>query len=579
MIVDGRGRLMANFSVGVHRLPVREDPSAPGSVTIGPPERLLLHPGSRVVATSGDGAVVAQAMATGYEMAPYAGPWLLLRDKGNRSWNLGPGQDTICAAVSPDGRWAAFSPPDLLYDTVAEAAVPNPPPLGAAIRFSPDGKWLATSNADGRTFEVGTWKPGPRLGTGELTGFSPDGKIALFTTPENYLRLVRVETGAEFARIECPKFSHLRAASMTADGSKILTTHDDGARVWDLCLIRAGLAEIGLDWEAPPLPPKPKPEGPLTVQIIGADLLDPNSAASRVQRVLAHLVTGNGSDAVLTLADELILAGWHGAGRTVYDAMIRRAPAAVHPRMHRGLERFRRGHWVAAVEDFRLASAGPLSCKLRGEARVRLAWAHHELGQHADAASTLAKEVEAPAETREMDEQAGLRLLLAEFFDLDGQPDLARMQREVAAKLYPNPATAANNLAWRWLVRKANCTLGDNEYNVPAAVFLARKAVDLEPGEAIYGNTHGLALYRSGRIAEAQSVLEANLARGRDTMAGWDLFPLAMCQQRLGDRKAARESYDKAVAWMKENDGKLLGDPRELADLQVEASRLLGATN
>ena len=39
------------------------------------------------------------------------------------------------------------------------------------------------------------------------------------------------------------------------------------------------------------------------------------------------------------------------------------------------------------------------------------------------------------------------------------------------------------------------------------------------------------------------------LGKGHD--GAWDLFPLAMCQHRLGDPRAARDSYDKAVAWTK----------------------------
>ena len=66
-------------------------------------------------------------------------------------------------------------------------------------------------------FEVGTWKPGPRLGTGELTGFSPDGKIACpHHGPEDYLSLVEVATGGRSPGSRTPTLQPPPAASMTA---------------------------------------------------------------------------------------------------------------------------------------------------------------------------------------------------------------------------------------------------------------------------------------------------------------------------------------------------------------------------
>ena len=581
--LDPSGCLLTNTFGGCFRWPVRPDPTSPGTVVVGPPERLELPPWENMTSLSHDGKVIAQAMMGGYPGGAQAGGWFLHPGRREPARNLQNSRDTPGGrqSVTPDGKWVMFggSPgPVFVHDAETGKLVWSMPGENGRCLFSPDGKWLATDIDNGRLFAVGTWQPGPQLGHGYLACFSRDGTMAVLSTGEGPLRLVEVATGREVARFEDPDKGSDQAA-LSADGATLVAHHKDGLRVWDLRLIRSELSEIGFDWDAPAFRPKPKPEGPLTVKVVGVDLLDFNSATSRAQRLLTSLLSGNGSDAVLSSADELILSGWHGLGLAAYDAGIRRYPTSTHLRMHRGMELFRRGQWEAAAEDFRLALAGEHPCKFRGQARIRLACAYHELGKRVDAASTLAKELEAPADTGNKDERAGLRLLLAEFFDLDGKPDLARKEREAAAALHARPAEAANNLAWEWLVPKAGSTLGDNERNVPTALFLARKAVDLEPGGAMYGNTYGLALYRSGRIAEARSALEANLALGKGSIEAWDLFPLAMCQHRLGDRKAARESYDKAVAWMKENDGKLLGDPRELADLQVEAGRLVGATN
>ena len=44
---------------------------------------------------------------------------------------------------------------------------------------------------------------------------------------------------------------------MNRDGSLLFGFTTDGlcARMWDLRLIRERLAELGLDWDAPPFPP------------------------------------------------------------------------------------------------------------------------------------------------------------------------------------------------------------------------------------------------------------------------------------------------------------------------------------
>ena len=577
--LDPSGCLLTSTFDGCFRWPVRPDTAAPGTVVVGPPERLGLTPSINQTSVSRDGKVIAQARISKPAGGPQDGGWLLHPGRGEPARNLHPGQYIGHAHVTPDGKWAAFggSPgPVFVHDAETGEQVWSRPGVNGYCQFSPDGKWLGTDIDNGRLFAVGTWQPGPQLGHGFLTCFSRDGKLAILSTGEGPLRLVEVATGREVARFEDPDKGSDHAA-LSADGATLVSHHNDGLRVWDLRLIRSELSKIGLDWDAPPFPPKSKAEGPLTVKIVGADLLDPGSAASRVHRLLTPLLKADGTGVILACADDLIRSGWHDAGLAIYDASIRRDPAAPRLRMHRGLEYFQRRRWEAAAEDFRLALAGELPGEIQGQARIRLACVYHELGRHADAASTLATELEEPSDTRNGVEQVGLRLLLAEFFDLVGQPNLARKQRGAAAKIYATPALAANNLAWEWLVPKARSPLGDNERNITAAVLLARKAVALAPGEAIYGNTYGLALYRDGRIAEARSVLEANLALGKGSMDAWDLFPLAMCQHRLGDPGAARISYDRAVAWSKSHAGRLGGSARELADLEAEAGRLVDA--
>ena len=148
--------------------------------------------------------------------------------------------------------------------------------------------------------------------------------------------------------------------------------------------------------------------------------------------------------------------------------------------MHRGLELFRRGNWAAAAEDFR-AVLGPKDPS-RGPARSRLSWSYHELGRHADAAAELVRLLEISPSSWRAEDRAGLLLLRAEFYDLAGKPDLARADRDLAAQVFPKLAEAANFRAWHWLMPSPDRTPAENWRFVPAALMLARKAVELAPG-------------------------------------------------------------------------------------------------
>ena len=179
-------------------------------------------------------------------------------------------------------------------------------------RFSPDGKWLATGVDGGRLYAVGTWKPGPQLGHGGIRGFSEDGSTALLSANEGYLRLVEVGTGHELARFEGPE-SYKQYAAMTADGTKLLEPEKDGIRVWDCGSSARSSPSSGWTGTRHRSRPRQGRQGRLTVTIIGAELLDPDSPPSRMQRLLAPWLKGSKADSwdYLLRADELVYQGWH----------------------------------------------------------------------------------------------------------------------------------------------------------------------------------------------------------------------------------------------------------------------------
>src|SRR5262249_25555455 len=113
---------------------------------------------------------------------------------------------------------------------------------------------------------------------------------------------------------------------------------------------------------------------------------------------------------------------------------------------------------------------------------------------------------------------------------------------EAPVELIPWPqryALLCNDLVWR-SVKSRQGTLRRE-----IILRLAQKAVELESQNFAYQNTLGVARYRFDKYQEALIVLEKNLERsGR--YAAFDLYFIAMCQQRLGQPKRARDSLERA---------------------------------
>ena len=99
---------------------------------------------------------------------------------------------------------------------------------------------------------------------------------------------------------------------------------------------------------------------------------------------------------------------------------------------------------------------------------------------------------------------------------------------------------------------------------------LARKAVALEPNEWSFLNTLGVAAFRARDWKTAAKVFHQSI-----TFTGggaYDLFFLAMTYWHEGDKKQAREMYERAVAWTDKNKP----DDPELRRFRAEAAALLG---
>jgi tetratricopeptide (TPR) repeat protein len=141
----------------------------------------------------------------------------------------------------------------------------------------------------------------------------------------------------------------------------------------------------------------------------------------------------------------------------------------------------------------------------------------------------------------------------------------AMARHHLALVLDPDNARALNNLA---------CSLAsfpDDPWFDPAkGLALARKAVALEPNEWSYLHTLGVAAFHARDWNTA-----ANSFRQSITFTGagaYDLFFLAMTYWHQGNKKDAREMYDRAIAWTEMNKP----DDAELRDLRAESAALFG---
>jgi tetratricopeptide (TPR) repeat protein len=112
---------------------------------------------------------------------------------------------------------------------------------------------------------------------------------------------------------------------------------------------------------------------------------------------------------------------------------------------------------------------------------------------------------------------------------------------ERASALSPGNARILNSLSWNLLVCPENLRAPDK------SLELAKKAVEID-GQAIYLNTLGTALCRTGVYAEAIVTLRKSLGDGSADGAAFDYFTLACCHAKLGEADQAEQMYTAGVA-------------------------------
>jgi WD40 repeat protein/tetratricopeptide (TPR) repeat protein len=520
-VFDSSGVLWTYGDTGMLRWPVR---AGPGAYEIGPPITVSYTRTFAVqMAVSRDGKVAAGTVAKKPTQAFHV-------SRPGQPVPLVHGVDVRCAAVSPDGKLVATVVFDGAgakvweADTGREVAhlLPAERMWGAA--FTPDGKWLVVGP---HWFEVGTWKEGPGVKGWAISGgcISDDGQLLAeydHSGDEGGIALYS-RAGRRLAKLSGPGQGRVYDMVFSQDGTKLIGTDRDRlvVHVWDLRKLREELKGLGLDWDAPaPAPAGEKPSAPLRLAVHLGDLEDNVVIGRRPTPEHLRFLVGKNSFVLAFQAFN-------------YKAYRQRGRA--HARL--GLRREAIADYSTALALMRADDTGRASLLGRRAAN------HLALGEDdralADLASAERLNLRQGAYFRRMHSLHLIRTAPSRQADPAG----ALRQLRRAVRVDQDNAAARNGLAWLLVA-------GPKEVaDAKEALEHARRAVALTPGQATYLNTLGVALCRNGSCPEAIPVLEKSLANGRGQADGYNLFFLAICHARLGDRTKARQYFDRAVKW------------------------------
>jgi serine/threonine protein kinase/WD40 repeat protein/Flp pilus assembly protein TadD len=494
---------------------------------------------------------------------------VILHRENARLVPVGGQDDVRYGAISPDQHFVATGShfcmsgkPAKVWDAATGALlhefdVSNP----CAVAFSPDNRWLVTRGGGIRLWQVGSWEEGPKVSLeGDASGlaFSPDGAL-LAIGGHGQVRLVRADNGKEIARLPIGESALCTPACFSPNGTQLLVHGQDtqSLHVWDLGAVQSELANLGLGWEISELSSMGLPANPadahptdlqssevelrptievhaisetLALRAIVAALAKPWHAAPYFS--LAQLVEGEHAVLAFGLTSvSLALEGNQPLAR------LRRAIAAAHLNA-----------WAVALED---ADIFLRNQPERIDVHFLRARALHELDRHAEAIAEFNR-----LEPR-LTQSVRLHLHRAKSYDALGDLEHAAADRRQAVDLARKDPTTVNYLSWTFLTNHST-------YRHPVeALELARLLIETAPDNSDYRNTLGVAEYRNGLYAQALRSFQKSLEKTKSE--AHDLFFMAMCYRRLGDRRNASNCMNRALKWCRDNSDL---EPAERAELQ-----------
>ena len=593
---DRTGALWTAGGAGLVRWPVRRVPGAPSRLRIGPPEWVanLLQNGWDGFAVSADGRVASVPLYSEGTLVIHRGP-------PRRTLRLGPQYDVRHESLSPDGRWVVTAThwDDLsgvrykVWDAGTGRLVANFPQseIWGFDGFSPASRWLYISGKEGRRLEVASLIRAPlqpaavagaparpagqegwRSERMRLGGtFSPDNRLAAFGRDDGSIQLVLAEKNEEIALLPSPEVGRITPSSFSPDGTLLLARGQETGDlyVFDLRRLRTRLAKLGLDWDLP-LYPSARPEDgnpvlapPLQVELVDAEAA---TAAGKMadhdtrQAVVRLFSNPFDADARYRLGVRLLEAGKPREARAHLTVALTFRPDLDQAYYHRAVAAYRLRLWADAVADTsRCLEKVPFD----GNARRLRTDAYRMLGRHGEAAADLTVLIQAYPQSPTLYE------LRASCYDALGKPGPAQADREQALKLGGTSATTFNNQAWRLVTGPVGAR------DPVKALALIRDAVKWEPGNTTFLNTLGVVLYRNRQYREAVATLEKSLAGGNGQSDAFDLFFLAMCHARLGDKPKAKDCFDRAERWCAGKKDLPAAHAEELKAFRAEAEALL----
>jgi tetratricopeptide (TPR) repeat protein len=332
--------------------------------------------------------------------------------------------------------------------------------------------------------------------------------------------------------------------------------------IFRLDLIRRQLAELGLDWDAPPL--RTAPAGPvpahLEVEVVGLEEVDPELARKRALSALYF--NPFDAEAHFRLGKYLLDAQRYRQAHAHLGAALAFRPGLDAALFPRAMAAYRLRRLKAAHEDFTRHLA-----KHSGDAE-----AHHyrghvntRLGNHREAVADFTAALKRwPGNAHLLDCRGENYLLLGQH---------ARAAADCLESLESQPEQAGPNRNLAWIHATGPARFRD----LARARSFARRAVQFGDRESRTHHCLGVVYYRLGQWQEAVKAFQRALAvRQGKSSAYYDFF-LAMCHARLGDRPRARDHYRRAVQWLQAQKGLLAAHVQELKAFQDEADRILGS--
>jgi uncharacterized protein HemY len=124
---------------------------------------------------------------------------------------------------------------------------------------------------------------------------------------------------------------------------------------------------------------------------------------------------------------------------------------------------------------------------------------------------------------------------------------------------------ALNNEAWRLVTGPAG------QRDPAKALRLIQEAIKFSPNEPTVRNTLGVVQYRNGKYKESAATLEKSLAAGKGRYDAFDLFFLALCHAKLGEKAKAKDCFDRAMKWVEAHQNLTAEQVEELKAFRAEA--------